>query len=77
MIRQFRDDRGALTDLVWQAKLKELKCTPLFLPQPDNPWTPNTEEERAAVLRQMDRLLNSRHFRNSKRYPALLGIHHP
>ena len=36
------------------------------------PWTPNTEEERAAVLRQMDRLLNSRHFRNSKRYPALL-----
>lgn len=37
-----------------------------------NPWTPTTEEERAAVLRQMDRLLNSRHFRNSKRYPALL-----
>jgi hypothetical protein len=36
------------------------------------PWTPATEEERAAVLRQMDRLLNSRHFRNSKRYPALL-----
>lgn len=36
------------------------------------PWTPTTEEERAAVLRQMDRLLNSRHFRNSKRYPALL-----
>lgn len=40
---------------------------------PDStPWTPTTEEERAAVLRQMDRLLNSRHFRNSKRYPALL-----
>jgi hypothetical protein len=37
-----------------------------------SPWTPTTEEERAAVLRQMDRLLNSRHFRNSKRYPALL-----
>jgi hypothetical protein len=36
------------------------------------PWTPNTEEERAAVLRQMDRLLNSHHFRHSKRYPALL-----
>jgi hypothetical protein len=36
------------------------------------PWTPVTEEERAAVLSQMDRLLNSRHFRNSKRYPALL-----
>jgi hypothetical protein len=40
---------------------------------PDStPWIPTTEEERAAVLRQMDRLLNSRHFRNSKRYPALL-----
>jgi hypothetical protein len=36
------------------------------------PWTPTTEGERAAVLRQMDRLLSSRHFRNSKRYPALL-----
>jgi hypothetical protein len=36
------------------------------------PWTPTTEEERAAVLLEMDRLLNSRHFRNSKRYPALL-----
>lgn len=35
-------------------------------------WTPTTEAERAAVLRQMDRLLNSRHFCNSKRYPALL-----
>jgi len=36
------------------------------------PWTPATEEERAAVLSQMGRLLNSRHFRNSKRYPVLL-----
>src|ERR1700761_5322892 len=35
------------------------------------PWIPATEEERAAVLREMDRLLNSHHFRNSKRYPAL------
>jgi hypothetical protein len=34
------------------------------------PWTPTTEAEHAAVLREMDRLLNSRHFRNSKRYPA-------
>jgi hypothetical protein len=34
-------------------------------------WIPATEAERAAVLRQMDRLLNSRHFCNSKRYPAL------
>ena len=36
------------------------------------PWTPSTEEERAAVLREMERLLSSRHFCNSKRYPALL-----
>jgi hypothetical protein len=34
------------------------------------PWTPTTEAEHAAVLREMERLLNSRHFRNSKRYPA-------
>jgi hypothetical protein len=36
------------------------------------PWMPSTEEERAAVLREMERLLSSRHFCNSKRYPALL-----
>jgi hypothetical protein len=36
------------------------------------PWMPTTEAERLAILRLMDRLLNSRHFRNSKRYPALL-----
>jgi hypothetical protein len=36
------------------------------------PWMPTTEAERLAVLRLMDRILNSRHFRNSKRYPALL-----
>jgi hypothetical protein len=35
------------------------------------PWMPTTEAEQAAVLREMHRLLNSRHFRNSKRYPAL------
>jgi hypothetical protein len=35
------------------------------------PWMPTTEAEHAAVLREMDRLLSSRHFRNSKRYPAL------
>jgi hypothetical protein len=36
------------------------------------PWMPTTETERLAILSLMDRLLNSRHFRNSKRYPALL-----
>jgi hypothetical protein len=35
-------------------------------------WTPTSEIDRAAVLGQMNRLLNSRHFRNSKRYPVLL-----
>jgi len=33
---------------------------------------PTTEAERLAILKLMDRILNSRHFRNSKRYPALL-----
>lgn len=37
-----------------------------------SPWLPTSEEEHAAVLRQMGRLLSSRHFRNSKRYPVLL-----
>lgn len=36
------------------------------------PWMPTTEAERLAILKLMDRILNSRHFRNSKRYPALL-----
>ena len=35
-------------------------------------WVPASDAERAAVLRQMDRLLNSHHFCNSKRYPAML-----
>ena len=36
------------------------------------PWMPTSEAERVAVLQLMDRVLNSHHFRNSKRYPALL-----
>jgi hypothetical protein len=35
-------------------------------------WMPTSDAERAAVLEQMNRLLNSHHFRNSKRYPVLL-----
>lgn len=35
-------------------------------------WMPTSETERAAVVGQMNRLLNSHHFRNSKRYPVLL-----
>ena len=35
-------------------------------------WMPTSEAERAAVLGQMNRLLDSHHFRNSKRYPVLL-----
>jgi hypothetical protein len=34
-------------------------------------WTPRTEEDRAMVRRQMNRLLETSHFRNSRRYPAL------
>ncbi|WP_263378647.1 hypothetical protein [Granulicella paludicola] len=34
-------------------------------------WNPTTEEEKAAVRQQLHRLLQTTHFRNSKRYPAL------
>jgi hypothetical protein len=59
-----------LSRLVWQAKFESAEMHATV--HAEIPWTPVTEEERAAVLSQMDRLLNSRHFRNSKRYPALL-----
>jgi hypothetical protein len=35
-------------------------------------WHPKSSEEKAAVLRELDTILSSPHFRNSKRYPALL-----
>lgn len=35
-------------------------------------WIPSTESERSAVLRQMNLILGSSHFRNSKRYTAIL-----
>jgi hypothetical protein len=35
-------------------------------------WTPQTEEEREAVLGELGSILSSYHFRGSKRYPALL-----
>lgn len=34
-------------------------------------WTPATEDEKETVRKQMNRLLESTHFRNSRRYPAL------
>jgi hypothetical protein len=36
------------------------------------PWTPATQEEREAVLQELESMLSSYHFRGSKRYPALL-----
>lgn len=36
------------------------------------PWVPETEAERNAIRDQLERLLASSLFRNSKRYPALL-----
>jgi hypothetical protein len=36
------------------------------------PWTPYTEEEKEAVRLQLSRLLETSHFKNSRRYPALL-----
>ena len=35
-------------------------------------WLPVTEQDRERVLQQMERLLETTHFRNSRRYPALL-----
>jgi hypothetical protein len=37
----------------------------------ESPWVPKTEEEKDQVRRQMERLLKTAHFRNSRRYPAL------
>lgn len=34
-------------------------------------WTPTTEEEKEMVREQMRRLLETNHFKNSRRYPAL------
>jgi hypothetical protein len=34
-------------------------------------WTPNTEEDKAKVRRQLNRLLETSHFKNSQRYPPL------
>ena len=34
-------------------------------------WVPKTEEEKDQVRRQMERLLATAHFKNSRRYPAL------
>ncbi|MGD0098650.1 MAG: hypothetical protein ABSB60_19400 [Terracidiphilus sp.] len=34
-------------------------------------WTPRTEKDKVLVRRQMNRLLETSHFRNSRRYPVL------
>lgn len=34
-------------------------------------WVPTTEDEKNEVRRQMERLLETSHFKNSRRYPAL------
>ncbi|HEX4032219.1 MAG TPA: hypothetical protein VHX20_17780 [Terracidiphilus sp.] len=35
-------------------------------------WQPRNSEEKDAILRELDQILDSPQFRNSKRYPALL-----
>jgi hypothetical protein len=35
-------------------------------------WHPQTREDREAVLQELEQILSSPHFSNSKRYPALL-----
>jgi hypothetical protein len=34
-------------------------------------WSPSTEDDKAKVRRQMNRLLETSHFKNSRRYPLL------
>ncbi len=36
-------------------------------------WQPQTHEDREAVMRELEQILASPHFANSKRYPALLS----
>jgi len=35
-------------------------------------WTPSSEEEKAAVIQQLERLLQNPHFHKSKRFPVFL-----
>ena len=35
-------------------------------------WTPSTEEDKAAVVQQLERLLQNPHFHKSKRFPVFL-----
>ena len=37
-----------------------------------SPWIPTSEEERELVLKELDAIISSYHFRGSKRYPAML-----
>jgi hypothetical protein len=37
-----------------------------------SPWFPTSEEERELVLKELDAIVSSHHFRGSKRYPAML-----
>jgi len=37
-----------------------------------SPWFPTSQEERELVLKELDAIVSSYHFRGSKRYPAML-----
>jgi hypothetical protein len=39
---------------------------------PPEHWTPTSEEDRELVMKELDAILASYHFRGSKRYPAML-----
>ena len=41
-------------------------------PPAGSPWKPERDADKAAVRRQLERLLANPAFKNSKRYPALL-----
>jgi len=40
--------------------------------QLETPWSPSTTEDRQLVLKELDAIISSSHFKGSKRYPTLL-----
>src|ERR1700759_3236340 len=68
MLRGFRREVSYSNDLL--SGLRKLDYTGERM-EVHSSWVPKTEEEKDQVRRQMERLLATAHFKNSRRYPAL------
>src|SRR6202012_4613216 len=68
MIRGFRREVSYSKDLL--SGPRKLDYTGARM-EVHSSWVPKTEEEKDQVRRQMERLLATAHFKNSRRYPAL------